>query len=199
MGAIFVLLDGVLILTESAELWDQWAARLKRNETLADVERKVTNSGALGSTFTCTSGAGKCAEEKATVFGGVRLAPEGVEPAVSTDGLSLPENPTWRQVASVLGNALWRLRVMNAAIHPGSSAMPLLREQLFLRLWSLIGSEVAASEAKAGRKAWDKPASPTAMIYFADSTSRMDAASATPCLDRSDGCTTTGRAARSSR
>ena len=35
----------------------------------------------------------KCAEEKAIVFGGVRLAPERVEPAVSTDGVNLPE--TW--------------------------------------------------------------------------------------------------------
>ena len=51
-GAIFVLLDGVLILTESAELRDQWAARLKRNEVLVNLVRNVTHSGALGSTFT---------------------------------------------------------------------------------------------------------------------------------------------------
>ena len=58
-GAIFVLLDGVLIFTESAELRDRWVARLQRNEKLARVVRKVTHIGELGETFPRLAGSGE--------------------------------------------------------------------------------------------------------------------------------------------
>ena len=45
VGAVFVLLDGVFVITNSKELRDAWNERLRRNENIFNIVRKVPDVG----------------------------------------------------------------------------------------------------------------------------------------------------------
>jgi hypothetical protein len=151
LGAAFVLLDDILIITHDKNFLEAWHARLKRNEKLANLERKVTHTVRLTEgTRICTT----CKETtaKCTTFAGVELCPASrCEPA-SDDLLVLPPKPTWREVAGALGSMLWQIRVKTAGIPARLSQQSLLHAESILQVWTEVGK-------RAPLEGWDTVAS----------------------------------------
>jgi hypothetical protein len=150
LGA-FVLLDGILIITHDKNFLKAWHARLRRNEEVANVERKVTHTVRLTDTTrictTCSETTAKC-----TTFAGVELCTAGrCEPA-SEETPALPLTPTWREVAGALGSMLWQIRVKTAGIPARLSQRSLLHAESILQVWTEVGR-------RAPLEGWDTVAS----------------------------------------
>ena len=147
-GAIFVLLDGILLFADDARLRDAWMKRLRLNEQRCGVIRKVTHAGRINAdSVDCVycqqqQGASKgCVEEGGTTLAGVRLLPAGgYEPATPYQTATRAGSSTWRDIAATLGNLLWRIRVHSAGVYPDRAAMPLVNEEAHLGLWHEVGT-----------------------------------------------------------
>ena len=116
-GAIFVLLDGVFIVTPSESLHHRWRKRLERNEKVLNVRRKVghsvrlTDDGVVEESPRTNQHAavseGRPDAEKVATFAGVTfLSRNELRPAKSLPKQAAPGPSTFRQVASRMGRVL---------------------------------------------------------------------------------------------
>ena len=107
VGAIFVLLDGILVLTDSAnrELRDAWRLRIEQNLYELDIVVKAAETAAATGH-----------EPRQLTFAGVEVrfgAKPGVRP-VKRDCLAPHSVLTHRDGATLAGELIWILRVRNA-------------------------------------------------------------------------------------
>ena len=130
VGAILVLLDGILVATRDPALGAAWRARLTSNEEHFNIRPKMRESGHS-----------RDRDSQAPLeFAGVSFAKEGFRPRSQLD----PEAPQPRagptrlcDLASRLGPILWHLRV-HSALAPASGP---LQHELLMQLYSKVGKE----------------------------------------------------------
>jgi hypothetical protein len=101
IGALFILLDGVFLITNSEALRDSWHVRSCRNEILFHIERKLPKAGE----FPEKGGPGVPA-----VFAGVEFHVGGGWRPVARRELCMRPD-TVNTAASIVGTMLWDLRV----------------------------------------------------------------------------------------
>ena len=138
VGALFVLLDGVLVATAKAELTRMWEQRLLENEGRLHVVRKAR----------ATKSANLHTPGESIEFAGVIFSHEGFcARSQSTDGgreqLRAGRCPL-RDIASRLGALLWNIRVRGAL--DTARQGPLAHEQL-MSLYQRTGVAGAAGRS----------------------------------------------------
>lgn len=126
VGRIYVLLDGIAVLTDDAQLRDAWKKRLEQNEKLLNVQRKED--------FTADLRSGS----QEIDFGGILFSAAGWRPRRSPDAPSgSTSHGTPAEVASRLGKVLWAIRV-RSALAPATHG--LLAHSELMALYQLIGA-----------------------------------------------------------